>query len=160
MGQLGEALKVYWSAHGLRFGPPAQEETIAAFECRHSVRLPPDIREYFSTVDGMDSVHEENRFGLDKDHFRFWPLREVERVTEYYSRTRSLKDASSFFVFADHLIDAPSFAIRLTPEPSGGNPVIMILSDRGRPKAMKVADSFSEFVGKYLGDEESRFALI
>ena len=159
MGVLGEGLKAHWSAQGRRFRPGAPEESLAAFEVRYGVRLPPDLRDYFSTVDGMDAFGESNPFGLDKDLFRFWPLNEVERATESYSPDHFLKDQASFFLFADHSIALPSFAIRLAAEAEGDNYVLAIYSDGGNYEATKVADSFTNFVGKYLADETSRSDL-
>ena len=156
MGRLGDALKAHWTARGLMFRPGALEETLAEFECRHTIRLPSDMRDYFSIVDGMDAVDEENLFGWDEDLFRFWPLSEVECVTDYFSLHRP----SAFYIFSDHSINLPSFAIRLTPKTSSGNCVLAIYSDCGTFKATKVAGSFSEFLGKYLEGEVSRYGLL
>jgi SMI1 / KNR4 family (SUKH-1) len=159
MSSLGESLKLYWSARGLRFGPGVPEELPREFEARHGVRLPADMRGYFVVVNGMDAWGGTNLFGWDDDLFRFWPLSEVERASDHYHPDRFLEDQGSFFLFADHSISLPSYAIRLTPEGEGGNAVIAIYRGGGRYETTVVADSFSGFVKRYLADESSRMDL-
>jgi hypothetical protein len=66
-------------------------------------------------------------------------------------------DLSSFFIFADHSICLPAYAIRLTASRTASHRVIAIESDQsGGYSASVVARSFSEFVDRYLTDETSR----
>lgn len=159
MSSLGEALKLYWSARGLRFCPGVPEGLLREFEARHGVWLPADLRGYFAVVNGMDAWGDANPFGWDDHLFRFWPLSEVERASDNYHPDRFLEDQGSFFLFADHSIGLPSYAIRLTPEDKGGNAVLAISRAGGTYDTTVVAGSFGGFVKRYLADEHSRMDL-
>jgi hypothetical protein len=157
MNALAERLKARWKAGGIVPSPGVPEERLREFEARHGVLLPPDLRDYFAAADGMGI--RGNRVGfsviMDADNFRFWPLSEVVRASDHgYGRCHD--DPSSFFLFADHLIEAPAFAIRLTPGSDSENTVISILSD---DPGDVVACSFTEFAERYLRRRRSRYDL-
>ena len=89
--------------------------------------------------------------------FRFWPISEFESVGRL---ELPIEDRASYFVFADHSIWLPAYAIRLVPARDAGHPVIAIESDvSGGYSASLVAHSFSEFVDRYLTDSASRDRL-
>ena len=130
MASLGDRLKENWANHGLQPRSGASEAEVRAFEEHQSIVLPSDLREYFRTVDGCDDV--------DRDEFRFFPLAQVEKY-------KSPKDSGSYFVLVDYMIGSHGYAIRLSAEPSDANPVVLAWVDGSR-----VAESFTEFVEKYL----------
>jgi hypothetical protein len=119
------------------------EAALAAFEKRHQIVMPQDMRMYFSSIDGM----EPNE--LDPSTlFRFWSLDEVISVTTCFDdRPRPIgDDPSSYYVFADYSVWVCAYAIRLLKEPRGGNPVVIV----GGDTLVAVAGSFAEFLEKYL----------
>jgi hypothetical protein len=159
MSSPGEALRVYWTARGVRFNPGVSEDVLRDFEARYGVELPADLRGYFAVLDGMNPSQDANSFGMDDDLFRFWPLSEVERASDFYHPDRFLEDQRSFFLFADYSISLPTYAIRLASEGKGDSTVIAIYSDRRKYETTAVADSFGGFVKRYLADRSSRMDL-
>lgn len=98
----------------------------------------------------------------DNDLFRFWPLQEVFTITDDPSyEDIQTAEGPSFFIFADHSIFLPAYAIRLDSARTGDHPVIAFSWDDQdkRHEISTVARSFSEFVEMYLKDENSRFDL-
>ncbi|HWQ34495.1 MAG TPA: SMI1/KNR4 family protein [Blastocatellia bacterium] len=148
-----DKLKTYWLSTGVRVRPPASFEEIASFEARYSVLLPQDMREYFSTFDGM----QEDEF--DQEMLSFWPLNKIETVPailtehsgipDYRAIAHHLPEASSYFIFADYLIFSHVYAIHLSSAGDEENQIIWI--GDGNSHCM-VADSFSDFLEKYLAD--------
>ena len=114
MSTIGERLRAHWFAQGLEPPPGVTEDRLRGFETRFGVSLPADLREYFLHVDGTGVP-----FKWDDDLFNFRPLGEFESigdleiVVEHPSRQIILDDPSLHFVFADHSIWLPAYAIRL-----------------------------------------------
>jgi hypothetical protein len=120
MSPIGERLMAHWLAQGIEPPPGVPEEWLWDFEDRFSVTLPADMRSYFLHVDGMGSRYES-----DHNFFSFWPLGEVLRAGEYYE-DRFVEEQSSYFLFADHSICLPAYAIRLTPSGTGPHRIVAI----------------------------------
>jgi cell wall assembly regulator SMI1 len=160
MSSLGERLRSYWRAQGAKLPGGVPAGRVEQFESRHGVRLPDDLREYFLSIDGMGPEDVNPPFFWDEDLFRFFPLHEVERATNRFHPDRFLAQQSSYFAFADRSISLPTFVIRLTPEATGHYVILAIFSDRREYRVSLVADSFGEFVERYLASRESRFGLI
>jgi cell wall assembly regulator SMI1 len=149
MSTIGERLRAHWHAQGIKLPPGVSEDRLKDFETRFGVALPTDLREYFLHVDGLSEP-----FQWDQDLFNFYPLSEVESISDLEIM---IEDKSSYFVIADHSIWLPAFAIRLAPSATGPHPVIAIETDnKGGYGSTVVANSFSEFVERYLSDEPSR----
>jgi len=123
------------------------EAELGEFESLHGVQLPQDMRGYFAVVDGMD-----NSWGWDEDAFCFWPLRMLERASERYLDW-FVKDRASFFVFADHLIGFPCYAIPLGARSGPDSLVLAIYGDNRGYETGIMADSFPEFVDRYLSSD-------
>jgi hypothetical protein len=117
------------------------------------VTLPADMRGYLLHIDGMGSRDES-----DHDWFSFWALGEIVRASDEHE-DQFIEDQSSYFLFADHSICLPAYAIRMTTSGTGPHPVIAIYSDRREYSTSCVARSFSEFVERYLANETSRSDL-
>jgi cell wall assembly regulator SMI1 len=153
MSAIGERLQAHWLAQAVT--PPAgvTEDRLREFEKRFDVTLPSDMREYFLHVDGMGEP-----FQWDDDLFNFRPLSQVESIRDLEI---ALEDRSWYFVFADHSIWLPAYAIRLAPSRTDSHPVIAIEFDpcQKEYEASVVALSFSEFVERYLSDWDSRNRL-
>lgn len=140
-----ETLKQFWLHQGVKLRRGATEEEFAAFELKYSIHLPADLREYLATVDGfVDSEY----WMTDNEVITFLGLDEMKPLSEYWSP--EVADANNHFVFADTVLAAHIYAIRLSSDSSDGNDVV-VLYDR----PVKVSRSFSEFVIGYLENCES-----
>ncbi len=139
-----ERLRAHWVAQGINPPLGVTEDRLKEFESRFAVSLPPDLRGYFLEINGMGS-----RDQLDNDVFCFWPLEEVTNCNDEFL-DRFMEDQSAYFVFADHSICLPAFAIRLNSSGTGSHPVIAIYSDNREYSTSPIALSFSEFVELYL----------
>jgi hypothetical protein len=137
-----------WESHGIRCPAGVTPAEIEAFEAARSVTLPPDMRIYFLAVNGMGV------FGTcDNDWFSFWPLEGVITIFERLpNRSSPLADASRCFMFSDHSIGLPTYAIRLSADCAEPNPVMTVFSDSGAFEVTVAFDSFSDFVNQYLDD--------
>ena len=139
----GDRLKDYWLAQNIAINPGTSEAALHKFESVYGVSLPPDLHEYFLTVNGMEQT------ATDEELIRFWKLEEVRPVSEEapaYASTSYLPEAGSSFVFADYSIWAHAYSIHLSKSISGPNHVYVI----GGTKPVMIAKSFSEFIDLYL----------
>jgi hypothetical protein len=146
-----ERLKSHWSQSGIKVRPGVPPQQIEAFESRYQVSLPLDLREYFTTVDGME---DEDTF--DSDMFSFLQLHAVRslpdvlgehgQISVHHEIMRSLPDPHRWFVIVDYLIGSALFAIRLSPIVES-NPVLGYCG----PYQI-VASTFSDFLEAYLTD--------
>ncbi len=123
-------------------------ETIAAFEMKHGVVLPADVRDYFATVDGTGD-------DMDGELFRFWPLTEVKPVYEVLEDTERFSYPDRFaypncFVFADYCISCWDYAVKLTSDPTQPAPVFRVTGSD--PPGEQMASSFREFMERYAAD--------
>lgn len=135
------ALRERWRQRGILHEPGASEAECAAFEQHYGVTLPPDLRAYFTTLNGTVS----GAYGMDDDDLLgFWHLDEVRTLSE--QGVESGPEAARSFVIADHSIWVHAFAVQLTPIPGAPTPVV---ADIGQPLT-RVAESFTEFVEEYL----------
>jgi SMI1 / KNR4 family (SUKH-1) len=153
VSSIGERLRAHWSAHGVNPPPGVSEERLRGFEDRFGVALPADLRGYLIQVDGTGSRSES-----DSDWFSFWPLGDIVRASDEY-QDQFIEDQSSYFIFADHSICLPAYAIQLSRSDTDPNRVIAIWADLRQYSTANVAWSFSEFLDRYLADESSRLYL-
>ena len=140
MPAIGESLEQFWTRYGIKLQRGATEKELREFEAKYNVRLPDDLKDYFSTVDGFADS------GCDENVITFLPLAEVEPLSKAWSRK---PEADSYFIFADYSISCHVYAIRLTKDLTLGNRVIIAYDDN--PK--QIAGSFAEFVRGYLADD-------
>jgi hypothetical protein len=147
-----DRLRGYWMQKGIKIRPGVSLQQIESFESRYLVRLPPDLRRYFDTVDGMEEGE------TDTDMFSFLPLKAVRAIPEelahfggipdYREIIRSLADPHRWFVIVDYLITSAVYAIRLSAVPEN-TPVLWIGSGKHH---RIVAPSFSGFLEAYLAN--------
>ena len=140
MVSIGQALKRFWLRQGISLLPGASESELVAFEAKHDVRLPADLREYLATVNGFDG---SEHWMTDDEVITFLGLVEMKPLNHYWS---PVIDGDSYFVFADYSLAAHVFAIRLSKASVSGNDVVVVYDD----KPLQVASSFSKFVEGYL----------
>lgn len=144
MFNIGDRLKDYWDSQGLVSVPGLEESDISAFESRYDVYLPVDMREYFSTLNGIENIGS-----YDNDMFSIWPLDLIRPLLQEFPGSTT-EEHHDFFLFADQLIWAPAFAIKMSREQSTSNEVINVW-DRGIV-GRRVGHSFEEFVDTYIRD--------
>ncbi len=146
MVSIGQALKRFWLRQGISLLPGASESELVAFEAKHSVRLPEDLRDYLATVNGFDG---SEHWMTDDEVITFLGLGDMKPLNDYWSP--AITGGDSYFVFADYSIAAHVFAIRLSKASVSKNDVVVVYDDR----PLEVADSFSKFVEGYLSKAES-----
>jgi hypothetical protein len=142
---LGERLKAHWLAQGLTVRPGVTPKAIASFEARYSVLLPNDLREYLQVANGTG-----RNTNVDDKLFCFWSIEEFTPLTEKYPDATCFEEPSAHFLFADHSINCPAYAIRLHPNRAASSPILAIYSDNRQYESHRVVDSFSAFVEAYF----------
>ena len=137
-----------WKAHGIDCLAGVPRAEVEAFEALRNVILPPDMRAYFLAVNGMGQL------GMcDEDLFSFWPLQQLITIAEDLpDRSARFPESSHYFMFADHSISLPTFAIRLSANLAEPNPVASVFSDFGAFEVENFFDSFTDFLNHYLDD--------
>jgi hypothetical protein len=152
MPTIGERLRERWVATGLPVRPGVRPGEIDAFESKYGVFLPPDLRDYFATVDGMESDDYWLEF------LRLGAVRSVpDEMADYPAFSdivNTLPDAGQHFVIANFMLSSHFYAIRLSRENSQRTPVLWILGEHHA----QIANSFTEFGERYL--LEGAWALI
>ena len=143
MAFVGEIVKRHWLRQGIRLCHGASAAQISAFESKYDVRLPEDMRECLSVVNGFENGE------CDDEYITFFLLEEIERLNA--SAWGLPAPADSYFVFADWSISAHVYAIHLSKEIIY-NPVVVTCE-----KLVKVADSFGEFMQGYV---EGNYAVL
>jgi hypothetical protein len=140
MAGLLELVRARWTASGLGPSRGASATEIAALEARYSVRLSPEVREYFAELNGP----REGRDAMDNDTIAWWRLDEVRSLLD--EGDGDLPDAGNCFVFADYLIRSHDFAIRLGPDPRAPAQIVI---NCGHP-LIQAAPSLPAFLEGYL----------
>ena len=121
---------------------------IVTFQTRNGVVLPRDMAEYFSAINGMGELGT-----TDDDLFCFFRLQDLASIADRVpDRASRFHDAHRYFIFADHSISLPSYAIRLHSGDSDANPVASVYTDGGALEVEDFFESFSDFVRHYLDD--------
>jgi hypothetical protein len=149
---LAERLRDRWAAQKIPIRHGVGPAEIRAFEARAGVAMPPDLRDYFETVDGME------RWSSDEEMLEFLHLGAVASVAEELVEFRGIPDYGDlatilesperYFVFADYMIRSHVYAIRLDPDAYRETPVVGLAGSL----VWRAAGSFTEFAEKYLGE--------
>src|SRR5690242_19516796 len=89
-----------WQNENIPIRSGVDELALQRFEHKNGVKVPADMREYFSTVNGMGDHYDEANF------FRFWPIEQVKPVREYLPIfAEKFPQFANYFLFFDHSID-------------------------------------------------------
>ena len=143
--ELLSAVAAYWRSQGVESGGGASAAEIDAFERDWGVRLPPEVRMYFATLNGMRDD------AWDDEFIAFWNLARVRSVrAELEHQEEMPPDAAEWFCFADFSVWCNAYAVRLTPDCSAGAPVVAVYSGED---LIPVAGSFADFFKRYLSNE-------
>jgi hypothetical protein len=121
--------------------------TIQNFESKYGVKLPEDMREYFSTVNGMGGHYDEEWF------FRLWPIEELQPVKEYAPKfADKFPQSANYFLFFDHSVDLTMCAIGLSYSAATQTPIFEVCDFEQDPRFRYLCKSFTEFVEMYVSD--------
>ena len=135
-----------WVDEGIDIRGGVDLEAIQIFENHHNVVLPADFRNYFTAVDGMGERHTS-----DNGFFGFWRFQDLVSISDDLpDRAKSFEHSHRYFLFADHSISLPAFAIRLSDDRAAPTPVARVFSDFGALDVEDFFDSFTDFVNVYL----------
>lgn len=139
-----------WGKRGAKIRNAVSEGERKAFETKHNVTLPNDLRDYLNRANGLDFNDNTELM------FSFWQLdrwvpASVRLVSPADQRNYTQVDPDRYFCFADYMIEAELFMIRLSADVSEPNDV------RGW-NGIKKADSFSQFIEKYLENPNTLLA--
>jgi len=144
-----QKLKRYWDDTGAGIDTiELAAEQVEGLEQRYGIRLPSDFREYLlcSCPDG--EVYEE-------DLTSWWSLDRIRNIPEEYNHeivdNAIARDAAKYLFFADYSLWCFAWAIACGEDENRGK--ILIVSGRDR----FVADSFSQFVDRYVADKKQVF---
>jgi hypothetical protein len=139
----------YWTGIGCTVAPGVPAWQITAFEERYHVRLPADLREYFSVCNGLvddtDARWDDEWLSL----LAFWPFEQLHPLRRDADMSAHLGQASSYFVFADFLISSHEYSIRLTEDSGQSGPIIV-----DGYAVTVIATSFSDFIVAYLEEPD------
>jgi SMI1 / KNR4 family (SUKH-1) len=135
-----------WRKENIPIRPSVGSEAISEFESLNAVKLPNDMREFYSTVDGMGSEYDEQWM------FRFWPFEEIQSMAIYLpDGSKRGPDSASYFVFFDHSIDVFLYAIRLGDSDAVETPIAQV----SPPYFDLRFESFTELLSAYVSNPPS-----
>lgn len=102
--QVVERLLARWAADGTRSLPPPDAEDLDRLEQAHDIRLPPDLRMYFSKTGGVPYPD------CDAEGIGWWAATRVVALSTYCP---TLVEVRGFFVVADMLMECTHYSIQL-----------------------------------------------
>ncbi len=120
-------LMKFWSIMpNLKLRDPVNPVVIEEFECEYRVILPTDMRQLYEHANGYD--------GFDDQFITFWRLEEVKPDSKH----------SSYFQFADYLIQSEVYGVRLSSSQADVHWVEEVCTKT------PIADSFTAFAERCL----------
>jgi hypothetical protein len=143
--EIWESLVKSWNFQGIEINSGVSEEYLKNFEIMNQIRLPEEMRSYFTFVNGM------KKGSIDDEMFYFYPLEEVNSFAKEQRISSEFRlQGKKSFIFADYCFGANVFFIDILD--IGFDCPIYAL---GIIKPVRIADSFKEFIEKYLIDKHS-----
>lgn len=134
-----DALVAQWRKAGFVEDPGALEARLDALEREASLTLPPDFRKLYSLANGMADYDCDDKF------LSLWSL---NRIAEEGGVWWHLEADAAYIHFADAMISAPNFALRL---PRKGVPdIVATWYDFDLAQHQPVATSVFDFCVKHL----------
>lgn len=146
-----ERLKSKWLSENVKLPSPASDEEILFFQSNNKILLPADLINYFKILNGTGEEY-------DGSLFQFYSISQVKRVNDEYKDWlgipdyknifSTLKESERYYVFANYSFHLFAYVIKLYPESSINNEVLVLCGDEFK----KIANSFSEFIELYQND--------
>jgi hypothetical protein len=142
------ALREWWMYTGQTGTPaPNAQQAVQQLKQRYRLSLPADFEDYLLHTAPGKSL-------WDNGDINWWPPQEIISLPEGYEHRLSSDaiagEADGYLLFADYLIWCWGWAVCCSGGPNHGK-VALIGGDPDRI----IADSFSEFVERYLHDSDS-----
>jgi hypothetical protein len=138
-----------WRKEGIPILRGVNAATITDFESKYNVKLPCDMKEFFSTIDGMGDEYDEKGF------FRFWLLEEVKPIEEHTPElVIAFPELAEYFFFFDHSIDLFMYAIRFGDSESSPTPIAQVYPQPNGLAFNQMFGSFAEFISIYVNDPD------
>jgi hypothetical protein len=135
-----------WQNESIPILKGVDDLTIQNFELKYCVKLPEDMKEYFSTVNGMGDHYDEEWFN------RLWPIEDVRPTSEWNGSFAELfPQSANCFLFFDHSIDLVNYAIRLSNSATTPTPIFRIFDHPDR-RFDRHCNSFTEFAALFVND--------
>jgi hypothetical protein len=134
-----------WRSEDIPIRPGVASTTIAEFESRYHVRLPQDMRSFYTAVDGLGDH-------MDKEWlYRFWPFEQIKPMSEYRTDIWASSTNPDCFFFFDHSIELSLYAIRLSARETA-NPIAQIMPKTSVHQSTfeDRFDSFTSFLSTYV----------
>jgi hypothetical protein len=154
---VGRRLKDFLLSQGVACDAGVSQQRIAEFEHRNNVRMPPDFKSYFTTMNGTAG-------GYGSGIVRFWDLDDVKSVADEIpgdtppmaaviqsAYDEPIDGAADYFVFADASHEIQLYAIHLSPSGHGQGEVVLL--DGSQP--IRVSDTFAQFIDLYINSPGS-----
>jgi SMI1 / KNR4 family (SUKH-1) len=147
-----ERLQGYWLDTGANVQTnPLSERAVAELERKYGASLPHDFREYLLRLCPVNEYLNDN---CDQRGTYWWSLGRIKSIPEEYEHKvvneLVARHASKYLFFADYVIWCWAWAIACSDDENRGKVVVVNgVSDKF------VADSFSQFVDRYIEDEFS-----
>lgn len=120
------------------------EASVGGLEGRYGIRIPPDFRRYLLDVAPSDDL-------TDDELTTWWPLGRIRSLPDEYDYKIDDRgvaaEADTYLFFADYIIWCWAWAVCCSEGPNRGRVALI----GGAPDGF-VADSFTEFVERYLHD--------
>lgn len=145
-----EELKRTWGWEG---NPTlSNNDEIRTFELLNKKVLPPDMREYFKTINGTN--------GYDDDLFCFFSLADFKPINEIFTKLnrtadldslkKGIENLDSVYIFAEHHFHLFSYGINLFEQESNRNDIYIFCGNSFHI----IANNFSDFIELCLKDSE------
>lgn len=146
MNPICAQLRDVWIAAGFDVNSGADAASIARFEQKRSVVLPPAFKDYLMTVNGMSD-------GLmDDELLSFHSLERIDGDWEWNARQIGHDESGAAYVeivIADHSINCHMYVLRVT-EP-GAERGVWATHEPGK----RLATSFDDFISAYLSSPQA-----
>jgi hypothetical protein len=146
-----ENLKESWTISKMNICSNVNNDAISSFQLNNKLLLPEDLIEYFKTLNGTQKIYDQKFFqfySLDQFKQIHIEYENWEGVPNYRDIVNTLKEYENYFVFADYQIHLFSYVIRLYPDKSINNEVLVVCGSDYK----HIANSFKEFLDLYLSE--------
>jgi len=151
MSDVFDRLLEHWRRH--REKPAASKasaDEIVLWEAKYAVRLPDDLREYVTRVNGILSGEQ---LEFDNNLNTLLPLSAMKPESEWWNR----EAPPNRFVIADHCISCFWWTVDLDAR-RHGETVVSLSGSSGKPRI--VATSMAEFLDLYIEDSPRMYGSL